>query len=115
MPQNRAESAKRAPWVTGGRFSQSQFLTLLKQTRRDSAEAADYLRPRAFMSPPLRNAESLHALVARMWDVEGCSSSSARLKSGWGCSRLRARMDYSGSWSTPALPLPHGAIRRPCR
>ena len=33
------------------------------------AEAADYLRPRAFMSPPLRNAETLHALVARMWDA----------------------------------------------
>ena len=33
------------------------------------AEAADYLRPRAFMSLPLRNAETLHALVARMWDA----------------------------------------------
>ena len=37
-----------------GRFSESQFWTLLKQTRRDSAEAADYLEWMLHRNAPLR-------------------------------------------------------------
>ena len=36
-----------------GRFSESQFWTLLKQTRKDSEEAADYLEWLLHRNPPL--------------------------------------------------------------
>ena len=36
-----------------GRFSENQFLTLMKQTRKDSEDAASYLEFLLYLNPPM--------------------------------------------------------------